>query len=179
MRIVNSLSKALIVPACLALGACSCEPMVKAPAAPAPAPAPVLMPVPVAKPAPVVPKPAPVVVPALKPAPQYVISDIYFNVNESLVGTEVETQMKNNVEWLAANPGKVLVLEGHTDERGSYAYNMALGKKRAQQAKEFMVSLGADPNRLEVVSKGESEPLDPASSEAAWAKNRRVHVVVK
>lgn len=174
MRIVNSLGKAFIVPACLALGACSCEPLVKAPVATVP-----VAPVSAPKPVPAAPVQVPATSSAAKPAPQYIISDIYFNVNASLVGTEVETQMKNNVEWLAGHPGKILVLEGHTDERGSSAYNMELGRKRAVQAKDFMVSLGADANRLEVVAKGENEPLDPAHNEAAWAKNRRVHVVVK
>jgi peptidoglycan-associated lipoprotein len=113
------------------------------------------------------------------PKPQYVISDIYFELNKTLVHTDAEAKLKNNVDWLAANPGKVLVLEGHTDERGTAAFNKKLGLTRAQQAKDYMVKLGADPKRIEVVSKGKTEPLEAGHNEAAWAKNRRVHVVVK
>ncbi|NTU52213.1 MAG: OmpA family protein [Chlorobiaceae bacterium] len=116
---------------------------------------------------------------APKPVPQYVISDIYFDTKVSLVNTEAEAQMKNNVEWLAAHPGKVLVLEGHTDERGVAAVNMKLGMARAEQARNIMIKLGADPKRIEVVSKGETDPLDKGHNDAAWAKNRRVHVLVK
>ncbi|BCS87299.1 peptidoglycan-associated lipoprotein Pal [Pseudodesulfovibrio sediminis] len=72
-----------------------------------------------------------------------------------------------------------IVIEGHCDERGTEEYNLALGERRARATYEHLVILGVDPQRMKIVSFGEEQPLDPASNETAWAKNRRAEFVVK
>jgi peptidoglycan-associated lipoprotein len=71
-----------------------------------------------------------------------------------------------------------IVVEGHCDERGTAEYNMALGERRAQETKKYLVNLGIKEAIIRTVSFGEENPLDPASNEEAWAKNRRAHFVV-
>ena len=83
--------------------------------------------------------------------------------------------MKGNAEWFKANPGKKMRVEGNCDERGTVEYNLALGQKRADAAKAYIVNLGVDGKALETVSYGKERPVDPAHNEAAWAKNRRAH----
>jgi peptidoglycan-associated lipoprotein len=69
-------------------------------------------------------------------------------------------------------------VEGHCDERGTEAYNMALGERRAEAAKDYIVNLGIAPNRIGTISYGEERPVDPRHNEEAWAKNRRAHFVI-
>jgi peptidoglycan-associated lipoprotein len=80
---------------------------------------------------------------------------------------------------MAAHPNSAIRAEGYCDERGTEEYNMALGERRAQSAKDYLVSVGADGSRIKTVSFGKERPLDPAHDEAAWAKNRRVEFVVE
>jgi peptidoglycan-associated lipoprotein len=70
-------------------------------------------------------------------------------------------------------------IEGHCDERGSEKYNLALGDRRANSTKEFLVGQGIAATRIETVSYGEERPFDPGHDEGAWAKNRRAHFVMK
>ena len=70
-------------------------------------------------------------------------------------------------------------IEGHCDDRGTTEYNIALGERRALSAKKFLVNLGISESRLTTVSFGEERPLDLGNNDAAWAKNRRAHFVVK
>jgi peptidoglycan-associated lipoprotein len=69
-------------------------------------------------------------------------------------------------------------MEGHCDERGTVEYNLALGERRANQAKNYLVSLGISSARISTISYGKEKPLDPGHNEEAWAKNRRAHTVV-
>jgi len=71
------------------------------------------------------------------------------------------------------------LIEGHCDERGSAEYNLALGQKRADAAMKYLTSLGINANRISTISYGKEKPLDTGSNEAAWAKNRRAHFVLK
>ena len=75
--------------------------------------------------------------------------------------------------WLLNNKNFDAIIEGHCDERGTAEYNLALGERRASSAKNYLVNLGVDAERLSTVSYGEERPLDPRSNEEAWAKNRR------
>jgi peptidoglycan-associated lipoprotein len=83
--------------------------------------------------------------------------------------------LKGNAAWFNANPGKKMRVEGHCDERGTVEYNLALGQKRADAAKAFIVNLGVDGKLIETVSYGKERPVDPGHNEAAWSKNRRAH----
>jgi peptidoglycan-associated lipoprotein len=71
-----------------------------------------------------------------------------------------------------------VTIEGHCDERGTNEYNLALGDRRAESAKSFLIDLGIDSSRLTTISYGEERPVDPRNMEEAWAKNRRDHFVV-
>ena len=75
-------------------------------------------------------------------------------------------------------PANRAVVEGHTDERGTREYNLALGERRADAARDYLVSLGIDPNRIKIVSFGKERPAVPGSNENAWAQNRRAVLVL-
>ncbi len=89
------------------------------------------------------------------------------------------SQLKNNAAWMDANRSKRVIVEGHCDERGTNEYNMALGERRASSAKEYIVSLGISPERIETISYGEEKPFAQGSTEEAWAQNRRAHFVAE
>lgn len=143
----------------------------KAVAAPAPAPAAA----PPAAPPPVAAVPPPAAIPPVRTA----FPDIHFEFDQYLLTAEARQRLDAIAEVLRENPEFRLLIEGHADERGTVEYNLALGDKRAQAAKEYLVGLGIDPRRLETISYGEERPLDPASNELAWALNRRAHFVVR
>ena len=79
------------------------------------------------------------------------------------------------MNWLRPYPSVRILIEGHCDERGTAAYNLALGERRADTAKEFLVNLGIPADRVTTISYGEEKPVDPGQNEEAWAKNRRAH----
>lgn len=86
--------------------------------------------------------------------------------------------VRNNARILNENPSVNVQIEGHCDERGSVQYNLALGDKRAKAVKRAMQRLGVAPSRIDVISFGKEQPLDPGSNEAAWAMNRRANFVI-
>jgi len=106
-------------------------------------------------------------------------TDIYFDYNESTLRWDSQEELKIKAEWLRNNPGENIIIEGHCDERGSAAYNIALGERRAETAKNFIIDLGVESERIETVSFGEERPIDPDSTEEAWSRNRRAHFVIK
>lgn len=103
---------------------------------------------------------------------------VYFEFDKATLTAEGREIVKKNAAALQANAKAKVVVEGHCDERGSTEYNMALGERRAQSIKAYLLQLGVTPNRVSTISYGEERPLDPAHSEAAWAKNRRGEFVV-
>ncbi len=106
------------------------------------------------------------------------LKDVHFAFDRYDLTITAQTMLRENAEWLRANPGMQIIVEGHCDERGSNEYNLALGERRAETVKNYLVSLGIDESRMRAISYGEEMPLDPASNEAAWAKNRRGHLLV-
>jgi peptidoglycan-associated lipoprotein len=104
---------------------------------------------------------------------QFVNEKIYFGFDDSALSPEARNVLKAKVQYLRANPDKCVVIEGHCDERGTDEYNLALGSRRAESVKEFMVKAGISPSRLTTISYGEEKPAVAASSENAWARNRR------
>jgi len=106
-------------------------------------------------------------------------TDIYFDYNESTLRWDSQEELKIKAEWMRTHPGANIIIEGHCDERGSAAYNIALGERRAETAKNFIVDLGVESERIETVSFGEERPVDPSSSEEAWSRNRRAHFMIK
>jgi peptidoglycan-associated lipoprotein len=110
---------------------------------------------------------------------QFVYEDIYFDFDSSVIKPEAQATLKRKAEFLRANPGTKVIIEGHCDERGTPEYNLALGDRRAQAAKSFLVDLGIDTGSLTTISYGEERPVDSGHNEEAWAKNRRAHFVVE
>jgi peptidoglycan-associated lipoprotein len=98
---------------------------------------------------------------------------IHFDYDRSALRPDAEQQLMRKVAVMRANPDVRLRIEGHADERGSIEYNLALGQRRAETARDYLVGFGIPANRLEVVSWGEDRPLVRASNEEAWAMNRR------
>lgn len=101
--------------------------------------------------------------------------DIRFEYDSAAISEMARADILHNAEVLRQNPNLALQLEGHTDERGTAEYNMALGAARARAVQEVLTSLGVGGSKIDTISYGEEVPLDPNPSEDAWAKNRRVH----
>ncbi|MCA9539368.1 MAG: OmpA family protein [Myxococcales bacterium] len=98
---------------------------------------------------------------------------VYFDYNAFDLTEQAKVTMGKNADWLRKNPGKPVIIEGHCDSRGSTEYNLALGEKRAQVARKYLIGLGIEGGRLSIMSYGEEQPLDFGETEAAFARNRR------
>jgi peptidoglycan-associated lipoprotein len=99
--------------------------------------------------------------------------NIYFDFDRSELLPQAKNTLREKAQFLKKYPDFYVRIEGHCDERGTNEYNLALGERRAQSAKNFLVSLGIDAKRLRTISYGEERPADPRSNEAGWALNRR------
>lgn len=106
------------------------------------------------------------------------VRDINFDFDSFSIRSDAREILKINAGYFMKNRVSSIVVEGHCDERGTAEYNMALGERRAQETKNYLVNLGIKESIIKTVSFGEENPLDPASDENAWAKNRRAHFVV-
>ncbi len=107
------------------------------------------------------------------------IKDVFFDFDKyNLRPDAVETLKRDAYILIHKIPNVKILIEGHCDERGSEEYNLALGDKRANAAKEFLIKEGVDPSRIRTISYGEERPFDPRHNEEAWAKNRRAHFVL-
>lgn len=116
--------------------------------------------------------------PAAATVGDYVFSNIYFDYDRSAIRPDAADILKKHAAWLKKNAGYNVKIEGYCDERGSEAYNMNLGKKRANAAKAYLVKQGVSAKRISTVSYGEGKPVCTEMTEACWAKNRRVQFVV-
>lgn len=103
---------------------------------------------------------------------------VFFDYDMSEIRNDAATSLRAKVAILRASPQVQLRIEGHADERGSTEYNMALGNRRAESIRQFLVGFGLAENRFEIVSFGEGRPLQQGSNEAAWARNRRGQFVI-
>lgn len=133
-------------------------------------------------PAPVAPAPKPVPAPAPAPAklvvPAFMTERIFFDFDKSVLKLEAQALLKKKADWMKSNADTKLLIEGNCDERGTAEYNLALGERRAESAKKFLVDLGIDAKRISTISYGEERPIDPRSNEEAWAKNRNDGFVI-
>ena len=105
--------------------------------------------------------------------------DIYFEFDSSALLFMAQEVLKQKSQWMRDNPNVSVVVEGHCDERGTNEYNLALGDRRANSVKAFLVDLGIREYRLTTISYGEERPVDAGQNEEAWAKNRRAHFVIE
>lgn len=106
------------------------------------------------------------------------LSDIHFAYNDYTIRSQDGQILRNDATWLSAHPNTNVQVEGHCDERGSEEYNIALGAKRAQAAKDYLVTLGIAASRISTISYGKELPLCTEHTEACWARNRRDHFVI-
>jgi peptidoglycan-associated lipoprotein len=102
---------------------------------------------------------------------------IYFDTDRYNVDSADAAALQTQVQWLQRYPQKRATIEGHCDERGTRDYNLALGERRANAAKNYLVGLGIDPGRLTTISYGKERPVALGSSEEAWSRNRRAVTV--
>lgn len=98
---------------------------------------------------------------------------VYFKYDSDQIQDQYVSVMQAHAQYLRDNPDSRIIIEGHTDERGTPEYNIALGERRARAVARYMQNLGVDVNQLSIVSYGEEKPLDPGHVEASWQKNRR------
>jgi peptidoglycan-associated lipoprotein len=161
----------------------------------APPPSPPLPPPPAASPAPPPPPPPP---PPPAPAPQppmteqevfakksldelnaeKPLSDVFFDLDKSDISDDTRATLQKDAEWMRKWTSTRFTVEGHCDSRGTAEYNLALGERRAQAVREYLVSLGITPDRIQTVSKGKEAPFCTEENEACWSQNRRGHFVI-
>jgi peptidoglycan-associated lipoprotein len=106
------------------------------------------------------------------------LSDIHFGYNDSTIQEQDGPVLKSNAEWLQKYSKTRVQVEGHCDERGSEEYNIALGAKRAQAAKDYLETLGVNGSRISTISYGKELPLCTEHDESCWQQNRRDHFAV-
>ncbi len=116
---------------------------------------------------------------ALPPPVRAVLRDLHFEFDRWDLTPEARRTLEDVATAMKAYTRLSLLIEGHADERGTPEYNLALGARRAQAAKDYLTGLGVEPGRLDTISYGEERPLDPRHNEVAWTLNRRAHFAVK
>ncbi len=110
---------------------------------------------------------------------QFLNKDIYFEFDKSSLLPTAQDILSDKAKWMRDNPDVSVTVEGHCDERGTIEYNLALGDRRAESARSFLIDLGVLSTRLKTISYGEECPTDPGHNQEAWAKNRRAHFVIE
>ncbi len=121
----------------------------------------------------------PVVQEEPKEVPMPVLDDVFFAFDKYSLTEESKRSLEQNAKELKRASEATIVIEGHCDERGTKAYNLSLGEKRANAAKEYLAALGVPGARVAIISYGKERPFDPGHNETSWAKNRRAHFVIK
>ena len=106
------------------------------------------------------------------------LKDVFFDTNASDLSAEARDTLAADAAWLNAHPSVTITIEGHADERNTEEYNLALGWRRANATKDYLVSLGVAASRVNTISYGEERPFATGHSESAWAQNRRAHLVI-
>jgi len=108
----------------------------------------------------------------------FVNENILFSFDSSVLSDQAQQILNSKADYLRANSGVTVTVEGHCDERGTEAYNIALGERRAESVKNFLVDMGISANRLNTISYGEERPIAMGQDEASWGKNRRAQFMV-
>ena len=179
---------AVVLMVAVAGAACHRNPKPQPPApAPAPAPPPTTTPAP-----PPPPPPAPAPAPAPAPTEDEIfknktleqlnaekpLGDVLFAYVSTDLSDEARGLLQKNVEWMKKWTTTKAMVEGHADSRGTNEYNLALGERRADAVRDYLVSLGLATDRLTIVSKGEEQPFCSEETEACWQQNRRGHFII-
>jgi peptidoglycan-associated lipoprotein len=106
------------------------------------------------------------------------LKDVFFDFDKAVLREDAKQTLAENIQWLRANPRVRIQVEGHSDERGTNEYNLALGDLRAKTVRDFLVAGGVNAKRISVISYGEERPFVLGHDEEAWQWNRRGHFVV-
>jgi peptidoglycan-associated lipoprotein len=106
------------------------------------------------------------------------LKDVFFDFDRYDLSSDARTILRANAEWLKSNQAARVEIEGHCDDRGTNEYNLALGAKRAQSAREYLSTLGIAAARLSTISYGEEIPVCKEASESCWRQNRRARFVI-
>ncbi|NKB56890.1 MAG: peptidoglycan-associated lipoprotein Pal [Alphaproteobacteria bacterium] len=104
---------------------------------------------------------------------------VFFDFDKSEIAQKAAATLKKQAAWLQKYPNKTIVVEGHCDERGTREYNLALGERRANAVREYLISLGVSAARIETISYGKERPAVLGSNDSAWAQNRRGVTLVR
>ena len=202
MKVITREAVLAVVVLSLLASACARRPFVPAAAAPPPtetraaAPPPAPAPAPAPPPVVVAPPPAPAPPPAAAPTPPPVaaapapqppkefqhhdaLKPIHFDFDQAKIRPGDAKILDANAAWLRDNAGYLLLIEGHTDERGTNEYNLALGDRRAKAAMNYLMAQGVKVDRMSVISYGEERGVCRESNEGCWAKNRRAEFLIK
>ena len=107
------------------------------------------------------------------------VKPIFFDYDKAQLSGQARSTLETNARWFREFPGASVIIEGHCDERGTEEYNLALGDRRAQATRSYLVQLGIEMDRLKALSFGEERPFSPGHDEAAYRLNRRAHFVVE
>ena len=108
----------------------------------------------------------------------FVNENILFSFDSFVLSDQAQQILNSKADYMRTNSGVTVTVEGHCDERGTEAYNIALGERRAKSVKNFLVDMGISANRLKTISYGEERPIAMGQDEASWAKNRRAQFMV-
>jgi peptidoglycan-associated lipoprotein len=156
--------------AMLALSACATKPKPEA-AAPAPPPAQAEAPS-------TAPGPAPVQRSLQEDLAATAGDRVFFALDSHVLSDDARATLERQAAWLAQNPSVRVLVAGNCDERGTREYNLALGARRASAARDLLVARGVASSRIDTVSYGKERPIDPASTDEAWSRNRNAHTVL-
>ena len=170
-RLLRSMAPILVLAALAAIAGCAHQPK------PAPAP-PTSNQTPVPTPTPPAPTKAPEPTPTETQSGTLRAGDlqpVFFDFDSAVLTDQARTTLDQDAKTLRDKSSPKIVIEGHCDERGTVEYNQALGERRAQAARDYLVAAGIATARIEVISYGKERPFDNGHDESAWAKNRRAH----
>lgn len=107
------------------------------------------------------------------------IKDIYFDFDQYIISEESRTSLQNNASVIKSKQIRKVIIEGHSDERGTSEYNLALGERRAQSTRRYLTALGINPSYIATISYGEEKPFCFEQNENCWKQNRRAHFVIQ
>jgi peptidoglycan-associated lipoprotein len=142
--------------------------LARAPESPPPPKEEALAPEPAPPPAPVAPGPEPLV-----------LSDVYFDYDQFVLRSDAKTALEGDARRLKVENGAQVLIEGHCDERGTVAYNLVLGERRARMVEQYLKDLGVASSRLQITSYGKERPFCSVHSDQCWQQNRRAHFVLQ
>ena len=106
------------------------------------------------------------------------LGDVFFDLDESSIRDDAKTSLSKNADWMKRWVSTSITVEGHCDSRGSSEYNLALGTRRANAVKDYLVGLGVNASRITVISKGKEQPFCSTEDESCWSQNRRGHFLI-